>query len=105
MLACTVYCLAACAGPRGTYGLLSQFTDTYWRLRETLALNRCANVSPMESAVCDKEGIVQMNLFEPQNSEWNILGTPSMSGRRGKRILPCRSVDVAALTLDQFCNT
>ena len=92
-------------GPAGRVWAFEPVHDTYWRLRETLALNRCDNVSPMESAVCDKDGIVQMNLFEPQNSEWNSLGMPSMSGRRGKRILPSRSVDVTALTLDQFCNT
>ena len=97
--------LSRLCGPSGRVWAFEPVNETYWRLRETLALNRCDNVFPVEKAVCDKDGTVQMNLFEPQNAEWNSLGMPSMNGASGTRISPNRSVDVAAVTLDKFCQS
>ena len=89
-------------GAAGQVWAFEPVPDTYWRLRETLALNRCGNVTPVQAAVGDKSGTVQMNLFEPQYSAWNTLGMPEMVTPEGERVSPAKSVDVPSCTLDEF---
>jgi FkbM family methyltransferase len=91
-------------GAAGQVWAFEPVPDTYWRLRETLALNRCGNVTPVQAAVSDKSGTVRMNLFEPQYSAWNTLGMPEMVTPEGERVSPAKSVDVASRTLDEFCR-
>ncbi len=91
-------------GPDGRVWAFEPVPETYWRLRETLALNRCANVAPIQKAICGKVGAVRMNLFEPQFSMWNTLGTPSMITPEGRRVSPGQSVEVPSETLDHFCD-
>jgi FkbM family methyltransferase len=95
--------LSRLCGPEGQVWSFEPVTETYWRLRETLALNRCENVIPKQLAVCSESGYVRMNLFEPQFAEWNSLGTPTM-GPANQPIAPNRSADVPACVLDQFCE-
>jgi FkbM family methyltransferase len=98
--------LSGLCGPSGRVWAFEPVPDTYWRLRETLALNRCANVAPVQSAVCERDGTARLNLFDPQFSEWNSLGSPSMCNPSGVgRISPHQSIDVPASTLDLFCAT
>jgi FkbM family methyltransferase len=92
-------------GPTGRVWAFEPVPDTYWRLRETLALNRCENVTPVQAAISEKSGSVVMNLFEPQFAEWNTLGMPSMRADDGTVISPGQSVDVPCQTLDEFCET
>jgi FkbM family methyltransferase len=92
-------------GNTGRVWAFEPVPDTYWRLRETLALNRCGNVTPVQAAVCDKAGTVRMNLFEPQYSAWNTLGMPKMLTPEGNRVSPASSVDVPSYTLDEFCHS
>lgn len=96
--------LSRLCGPAGRVWAFEPVPDTYWRLRETLALNRCDNVIPVQRAICEKDGIARMNLFDPQFSEWNTLGTPTMRAKDGSLVSPSRSVEVPAHTLDQFCD-
>jgi FkbM family methyltransferase len=96
--------LSRLCGPTGRVWAFEPVPDTYWRLRETLALNRCENVIPAQSAICEESGSVRMNLFEPQFSEWNTLGMPTMRALDGSPILPSQSVEVPAHALDQFCD-
>jgi FkbM family methyltransferase len=96
--------LSRLCGPTGRVWAFEPVVDTYWRLRETLALNRCENVVPVQSAVCDRSGSVTMNLFEPQFAEWNSLGVRSARDGKGKLVSSCRSVEVSAYTLDEFCE-
>jgi FkbM family methyltransferase len=96
--------LSRLCGPKGSVWAFEPVPDTYWRLRETLALNRCENVTAVQSAICEKSGAVQMNLFEPQFAEWNTLGMPSMKAPNGTFIRPSESVSVRARTLDEFCD-
>jgi FkbM family methyltransferase len=97
--------LSRLCGSSGRVHAFEPVHDTYWRLRETLALNRCDNVVPVEKAVCNRDGVVQMNLFEAHNSEWNSLGTPMMDGPNGTRVSPSFHIEVGAVTLDQFCSS
>jgi FkbM family methyltransferase len=92
-------------GDGGRVWAFEPVPDTYWRLRETLALNRCGNVTAVQAAMGDKAGTVRMNLFEPQYSAWNSLGKPEMITPQGKRVSPTKSIDVPSRTLDEFCHS
>ena len=96
--------LSRLCGRSGRVWAFEPVPDTYWRLRETLALNRCDNVAPVQAAIADTDGTARMNLFKPQFSEWNTLGKPSMLTRDGRRVSPGESVQVPSHTLDQFCD-
>jgi len=91
--------------PDGRVWAFEPVPETYWRLKETLALNRCENVATVQAAICDKTGTAEMNLFESRFSEWNSLGNPSMYGTDGNRISPTLHVKVPTQTLDQFCKS
>jgi FkbM family methyltransferase len=97
--------LGRLCGPSGRIFAFEPVPDTHWRLRETLALNRCDNVTAVQAAVCDKLGTARMNLFDPQFAEWNGLGGHAMRGPDGSVISPTQSVDVPATTLDDFCTS
>ena len=56
--------LSHLCGPTGRVWAFEPVPDTYWRLRETLALNRCDNVIPVRAAVFEKNGVAKMNLFD-----------------------------------------
>lgn len=103
---CGEYCvfLSRLCGPRGRVFAFEPVPDTYWMLRETLALNRCQNVLPAQVAMCDKVGNARMHIFEPQFSGWNSLGMPRMVTPEGKRASPSQSVEVPTETLDHFCS-
>ena len=98
----SVYFSRLC-GESGRVVAFEPVPDTYWRLREVLALNRCENVTPVEKAVYERVGAVRINLFEPRFSAWNSLGRPSMPAD-GIRYTPSDSLEVAAETLDHFCR-
>jgi FkbM family methyltransferase len=91
-------------GATGRVWAFEPVPDTYWRLRETLALNRCGNTTAVQGAVCDKPGTVVMNLFDPQYCEWNSLGKPEMTTPEGNVVSPIGSMDVRSYTLDEFCK-
>jgi FkbM family methyltransferase len=96
--------LSRLCGKNGRVWAFEPAPDTYWRLRETLALNRCENVVPVQSAICEAPGYVKMKLFEQQFAEWNSLAGMSMRAADGTEIFPRQSVDVAANSLDGFCE-
>lgn len=96
--------LSRLCGPAGHVWAFEPVPETYWRLRETLALNRCENVTSVQSAICDKSGSARMNLFESQFAEWNTLGSPPARPVNGKHVSPRESVEVPAQTLDRFCE-
>jgi FkbM family methyltransferase len=96
--------LSRLCGPNGRVWAFEPVPDTYWRLRETLALNRCDNVIPVRAAVFEKNGVAKMNLFEPEHSEWNTFGEPSFFTPEGIPIPPRQSMVVPARSLDDFCE-
>jgi FkbM family methyltransferase len=96
--------LSRLCGRSGRVWAFEPVPDTYWRLRETLALNRCDNVLAVQAAIADTDGTATMNLFEPRFSEWNSLGKPSMLKPNGRRVSPRESVEVPSHTLDEFCD-
>ena len=96
--------LSRLCGPSGRVWAFEPVPETYWRLRETLALNRCDNVIPVRAAVFEKNGVAKMNLFEPEHSEWNTFGEPSFLTPEGVPIPPRQSMEVQARSLDDFCE-
>jgi FkbM family methyltransferase len=96
--------LSRLCGLDGRVWAFEPVPDTYWRLRETLALNRCENVIAVQSAICERDGTARMNLFDSPFSEWNSLGMPSMCNPEGGRISPHQSIEVSTCTLDEFCS-
>jgi FkbM family methyltransferase len=97
--------VSSLVGPKGIVYAFEPVPDTYWMLRETLALNRCENVVAIEKAMCDKVEAVMMNLFESQYSAWNTMGQPLMTTPDGKRVAPSKSIAVPSDTIDHFCTT
>jgi FkbM family methyltransferase len=95
--------LSGICGQSGRIWAFEPVPETCWRLRETLALNRCANVLPIQAAVCESDGIATMNLFDPGHCVWNSLGRPEM-GPDGSKVLPHGSIEVPSLSLDSFCD-
>jgi FkbM family methyltransferase len=92
----------------GAEGMVFSFEpvpDTFWMLRETLALNRCCNVTAVPRALCDEVGSVTINLFELKHSSWNTLGLPTMSTPDRKQVCPSTSMVVPSDTIDHFCGT
>jgi FkbM family methyltransferase len=96
--------LSRLCGPEGRIWAFEPVSDTYWRLVETLALNRCGNVTPVQAAVCERDSTVRINLFECEFAEWNTLGLPSMPLKNGKRISPSSFSEVPGRTLGRFCD-
>ena len=78
--------------------------ETCWHLRENMVLNRCQNVHVENTAVCEKNGTVKLNLFPNGYSSWNSLGFYSMPCKEDLRIAPSASVDVCGCTLDSICS-
>jgi FkbM family methyltransferase len=96
--------LSRLCGPTGRVWAFEPVPDTYWRLQETLALNRCENVTAVRTAVSDKTGNARINLFDPRFAEWNSLGKPSMDAGQGTLSTSHQSVEVQTYRLDDFCR-
>ena len=97
--------LSRICGQSGRVWAFEPVPDTYWRLRETLALNRCDNVTTVQAAMCHKSGKIDINLFAPEYCGWNSIGLPEMITPTGKRVSPDKSVEVPSLTIDEFCDS
>ena len=91
-------------GPSGRVYAFEPAPETFWMLHETLVLNRCTNVTPLQKAVYSDQGTVKIHLFESQYGEWNTLGMPTMTTPQGRKVMPTDSVDVECETIDSFCR-
>lgn len=74
------------------------------RLLENLALNAAENVVVEEAALFRESGRVTLNLFPEELGAWHSLGRPSHAdpSKSYATIEPSSSVEVAALTLDEY---
>lgn len=86
-------------GPGGVIYAFEPVKDTYWKLRETLALNRIDNVIAVQSALKDTVGFEKMNIFPEASSEWNSFGIPATNEDR-----PIAVEEVPTNTLDSFAK-
>ncbi len=91
-------------GPSGRVYAFEPAPETFWMLHETLVLNRCTNVIPIQKAVYSDQGTVKLNLFETHYSEWNTLGMPVMTTPQGEKVMPTNSLNVECETIDSFCR-
>ena len=99
----TVFATRLC-NPGGKVFSFEPVPETYSRLCETLALNRCQDVIPVQKALCDRIETVRMNLFEEPYSSWNTMGLPRMPTPDGEFLSPGASILVQSDTLDHFCS-
>lgn len=90
--------------PGGKVFSFEPVPETYWRLCETLALNRCEEVVPVQKALLDKIETIRINLFEEPYSSWNTMGHPLMPTPEGKFVSPGAFALVQGDTLDHFCD-
>lgn len=76
------------------------------RLRVNLLLNEVAHVTVEETAVFSRGGTVTLNLFEDRLGPWHSLGRPELPDpfAAGRTVAPTRSVDVPAVTLDEYAE-
>lgn len=74
-------------------------------LAEDLRRDGCANVSVVAAAVFSKRGSVKLNEFPREYCSWNSIGTPRMEdpGNPARMVPIERTVDVPAVTLDEYC--
>jgi len=93
------------AAPNGSVIAFEPVPETYWLLRETLVLNRCEHVTPVQKAICDAVTTAQMNLFQKQYSSWNTMGKPLMPTPGGNYIEPSQTITVSTETIDNYCAT
>lgn len=88
--------------PNGKLYAFEPVPNTYWMLRETLALNRCENVEALQMAVTNNNGTAQMNIFDSAYSEYNSLGYFKMPTLEGKTVFPETTLQVPAISIDTF---
>ena len=84
-------------GAKGRVHSFEPIRDTYWRLQENIALNRCENISPYCQAISNKKGTAIMNVFPEGHDAWNSFGKPKFD-----EIVPISTEKVAINTLDKF---
>lgn len=91
-------------GPSGKVYAFEPVPETFWMLHETLVLNRCTNVTPLQKAVYSDQGTVKIHLFKSQYAEWNTLGMPTMTTPQGRKVMPTNALTVACESIDNFCS-
>jgi FkbM family methyltransferase len=92
-------------GETGTVYAFEPVADTYRRLAETLALNRCNNVIPVPVAVGDCSGVGTMHLFGSSPvSGLNSLQDSPRRNWHGTLLFPERMVQVPVETLDRLAG-
>jgi FkbM family methyltransferase len=91
-------------GPQGIVHAFEPVEDNYWQLRVTLALNQCENVRTVKSAIGDKTGEAEINLFNEEFSSWSSLGKPEMTSPDGSILRPTKQQAVECQTIDDYCR-
>ena len=90
-------------GPSGVIHAFEPVEDNYWQLQATAALNRCENIVPNKTALCDRTGNAEINLFDEAYSSWSSLGQPEMVAPDGRLLKPHRKQGVICDTIDHYC--
>jgi FkbM family methyltransferase len=95
---------SALVGPQGRVHTFEPAPENARRLRVNLLLNDVGNVELREAAVFSRSGPVTLNLFEQRLGAWHSLGRPELPDpfAPGKTIAPSDSLEVQALTLDDY---
>ena len=91
--------LSKLVGPKGHLYAFEPILDTYWRMRENLALNRCDNAAAYQQALSNKNGTATMNVFPEGYGAWNTFGTPKFG-----EIIAVSKESVPLIKLDSFAK-
>ncbi|HOZ36487.1 MAG TPA: FkbM family methyltransferase [bacterium] len=86
-------------GENGRLYAFEPIRETYYLLKENLALNRCENTRAENVALDSENGTKIMHCFEKNNSEWNSFGAPNFDG-----VTPNKKVEIRAETIDNYAR-
>jgi FkbM family methyltransferase len=84
-------------GKNGKVFSFEPVADTYYLLKENLALNHVENVEVIKAALKEKDGNEVMNVFPSDFSEWNSFGVPETNESK-----PTDIIEVRTMKLDTF---
>jgi FkbM family methyltransferase len=88
-------------GQHGRVYAFEPVTYTYWRLRETIALNRLENVTAERLALSSHVGTAAVNVFPRGFEGWNTM----LAHRDADGIAPEATIEVPVATIDHYCET
>jgi FkbM family methyltransferase len=93
-------------GPEGQVHAFEPAPENARRLRVNLLLNEAENVTFEEAAVYSRDGTVTLNLFDERLGAWHSLGRPELPDpfRPGNTLAPAGTVEVTAVTLDDYAS-
>ena len=84
-------------GNNGKVYSFEPISETFFQLKETLALNRCDNAIPIKIALSDKHGSAEMQIFDKSLSGLSSLAKPEYPAYNST------SVPIKTETLDNIC--
>ena len=84
-------------GNNGKVYSFEPVNETFFRLKETLALNGCDNVTPIKIALSDKSGSAEMQTFDESLSGLSSLAKPKYPTYNSN------NVTVKTETIDNIC--
>ncbi len=98
--------LSLLVGGTGRVFAFEPAPSSFQRIQTQVAVEKLANVVPINQAVCDCQGPITLHQFPEEYSSWNSLGRPRMEDPRDpSRLVPIVSeIQVEASTLDGFCR-
>lgn len=72
--------------------------QTFDFLKETISLNRCTNITAINSALGDTIGTIQMQIFTPELSGWNSIHMPATEEAKpiSTQVVPITTLDLLA---------
>jgi FkbM family methyltransferase len=81
--------------------------DSARRIDEMVTRETLVNVELVNRAISEQSGKITLNRFPEEYSSWNSIGHPRMEDPRNPmQLVPIvSSIEVEAVTLDQFCRT
>jgi FkbM family methyltransferase len=97
---------AKLVGERGAVHAFEPEAKNHERLATNVLLNRFGNVRVRHAAVYHESGNLTLNVFPDSVNSWHSLGAPVLPDpfRRGKTMAPESKQDVAAVSLDDYCE-
>jgi FkbM family methyltransferase len=88
--------------PGGSVHAFEATESSFGRLKANCAEARCANVVLNHCAVCDRDGTISFNVYDPDHASWSSLANRPLE-KYGIDVKPAQKVTVPAVTIDSYC--